>query len=111
MQLINSKKRNHNAKNIGLALAAATCSLLNQSPQADTTGAPGTWQFDAAVLYYGEDNGRVQATEPVISATRHFNNEKALNLKLVVDTLTGASPSGATPSVEAQTNTTTNPWD
>ncbi len=104
MQLINNKKT-RSKRDIGRALAAATCGLLGQGAVADTSKAPGTWEFDTAVLYYGESDGRVQAVEPVISATRHFDNERALNLKLVADTLTGASPTGATPSDEIQTFT------
>lgn len=89
---------------IGLALAAATCALLGGNP-ALAQGEPGTWRIDTAVLYYGEDNSRVQAIEPVISATRYLSNDRSFNTKLVVDTLTGASPSGATPSSEALTYT------
>lgn len=110
MQLISTAKHkrtpksNKGAKEISLALAAATCSLLGSSTQA-AAGDPGTWRFDTAILYYGEDNSRVQAVEPVVSATRYFDNEKSLNFKLVLDTLTGASPSGATPSDQIQSFT------
>ena len=93
-----------NGKSVGMALAAATCALLG-GPTAYAEGEPGTWRIDTAVLYYGESDGRVQAVEPVISATRYFDNEKTFNAKLVVDTLTGASPSGATPAGEALTYT------
>lgn len=96
----NSRRK---TKEVALALAAATGALLGVPAFAE--GEPGSWDVDAAVLYYGEDNSRVQATEPAISATRYFNNNKSLNLKLVLDTLTGASPSGATPSDEIQTFT------
>jgi hypothetical protein len=93
-----------NSRSVGIALAAATCALLG-GPAAHAEGEPGTWRIDTAVLYYGESDGRVQAVEPVISATRYFENEKSFNAKLVVDTLTGASPSGATPAGEALTYT------
>lgn len=90
-------------KNIGLALTAATSALLGHPLAAEQD--PGTWEVDTALLYYAEDNNRVKAAEPVVSATRFFNNNKSLNLKLVLDTLTGASPTGATPSGSAQTYT------
>lgn len=99
-----NKKLSHK-KEIGMALAAATCGLLSGHTAAADNKDPGTWDFDMAVLYYGEGDSRVQAVEPVISATRYFEDEKTLNLKLVVDTLTGASPTGATPSAEVQTFT------
>lgn len=98
-------RKGKSAKDVGLALAAATCALFSTTPAGAADGDPGTWRFDTAVLYYGEDDGRVQAAEPVISATRYFNNEKSLNLKLIVDSLTGASPSGATPSADILTYT------
>src|SRR5687768_13715929 len=112
MQLINDSGIESNCTSeptrtkteIGFALAAATCALLGGN-SALAQGEPGTWRIDAAVLYYGEDNSRVQAIEPVISATRYFSNDRSFNTKLVVDTLTGASPSGATPSSEALTYT------
>lgn len=93
-----------NKADIGLALAAATCGLLGQQ-HALAAGDPGTWDIDAALLYYGEFDDRVQAFEPVISATRYFDDDKTLNLKLAIDSLTGASPSGATPSDQIQTYT------
>ncbi|ODB93376.1 hypothetical protein A3194_01390 [Candidatus Thiodiazotropha endoloripes] len=96
MQLKKQKKISH-------ALTAATCSLLGIN-SSESLGEEGDWTFDSAVLYYSEVD-RVSAVEPVISATRDFGDEKALNLKLVFDTLTGASANGATPSDQPQTFT------
>ncbi|WP_420429676.1 DUF3570 domain-containing protein [Algiphilus sp.] len=80
--------------------AAAALAL----PGALSAAAPGAWDIDSAVLFYSETD-RVQAIEPVISATRWFDTDRALNTKLVVDTLTGASPNGAVPSSLPQTYT------
>jgi len=63
------------------------------------------WDFDTGMLVYSETGGRVQAAEPVVSATRSFSGERQLNFKVVVDTLTGASPNGATPASTPQTFT------
>lgn len=82
------------------ALAAATCSLLGTAASAD----PGDWQFDSAVLFYQEVD-RVSAIEPVIEAKREFDDDAWLNMKLVVDALTGASANGAMPSSMPQTFT------
>lgn len=91
---------------IAQALAGATCALLSvNSAQAAAPGTPGTWRFDTAVLYYGEDNSRVSALEPVVLATRFFEDDKQLSAKFVLDSLTGASPTGATPSAQPQTFT------
>lgn len=63
------------------------------------------WEFDVGLLFYKEPE-RVQAVEPAIQARREFGDEKFLTLKLVVDTLTGASHNGASPSSKVQTFTT-----
>lgn len=88
---------------IKAALASATCLLLgNTQAQA---GEDKGWEIDAAFLYYSEQD-RVSAAEPTIFATKTFADESKLNLNLVVDTLTGASPNGAAPSDQVQTFTT-----
>ena len=93
MQLKNSR-----GKITGL-LATATCSLLNQGALAQTL--PG-WYIDSAVLAYDEKD-RITAIEPVVSITRVFDDERILNFKLTLDSLTGASPNGATISNQVQT--------
>ena len=88
---------------IRCALSAATCSLLGLPLPG--TAAENPWNVDTTVLYYQENDGRVQATEPVISATRDMGGDRYFNVKLVADVLTGASPNGAAPSDEVQTFT------
>jgi len=86
-------------KKIAGLLSVATCSLLCTPVQADK----GEWDIDAAVLYYAEDDGRVEAIEPVISARKDLGDEESLSMKLVIDSLTGSSPNGAVPSTQVQT--------
>jgi len=94
-------------KKIAPALAAASCSLLSfASDTALARGEAGTWDFEAASLFYAETDDRVSAVEPVFSATRNFEDGEVLNLKAAYDVLTGASPNGATPSATPQTFTT-----
>lgn len=83
------------------ALALATCSLLGATAQAGD----GAWQVDTAMLYYGEQD-RVSAVEPVLHAKRELAEEEYLDLKLVVDALTGPSHNGAPVRPYAQTFTT-----
>jgi hypothetical protein len=85
---------------VRLALAAATSVLLGGA-DAQAAG----WTFDTQLLYYSEAD-RVTAIEPVVSARWNRGDGQALNLKLTVDSLTGASASGATPSARVQTYTT-----
>jgi len=90
------------ATNINTALAAATCALLGTSPfaQADE----GVWEMDAALLYYGETD-RVTAVEGVLSAKKDFGDEHIFSGKIVLDSLTGASASGAVSQSNVQTFT------
>ena len=60
-------------------------------------------RIDSAVLFYQENGGRVQATEPVIAATLNASDGDILSLKLTTDILTGATPNGAAPWKFAQT--------
>ena len=63
------------------------------------------WQVDSALLYYKENNGRVQAAEPIVNFRKDYGDERIFNIKLTLDSLTGASPNGATASTQAQTFT------
>ncbi len=94
-----------NKGSIASALATATCSLLaSQSVAAETPSDPNPWQFDTALLYYGETD-RVTAIEGVINASKDFGDEHIFNGKLVIDALTGASATGAVAQPYAQTFT------
>ncbi len=99
MQLSSEADRSKSNR-VRLALAAAT-SVLLAGPDAQAAG----WTFDTQLLYYSEAD-RVTAVEPVVSARWDRGEGHALNLKLTVDSLTGASASGATPSARVQTYTT-----
>jgi hypothetical protein len=91
-----------NKTSLSTALAVATGTLLGtaHSVQAEDHG----WVFDTAILIYDEKD-RVSAVEPVINAKKRFSDDRSLNMKLVYDSLTGASPNGATPSNKPQTFT------
>lgn len=63
------------------------------------------WKIDSAVLFYAERN-RVKVLEPVIAGRKAIGDDEYLNLKLVGDTMTGATPNGATATDRTQTFTT-----
>lgn len=96
MQLNNNKK----IKKISGLLSAASCTLLG-SANAET---PNQWEIDTAILYYSEKD-RVSAIEPVISMKKDLTDTDTLSIKLVLDSLTGASANGAVPSTQLQTFT------
>jgi hypothetical protein len=92
---------------IGAALAAATCSLLGTATPGVSLAADAepAWDIDSAFLYYGESDGRVKDLSLSTHATRDFGDERKLGLDLSIDSLTGASPSGAIASSGPQTFT------
>ena len=110
MQL-NKKKMPINMK---AALTIATSALLGTVPTAVNAAdevsnsakaqQESTWDFDTAFLYYSESD-RVSAAEAIIAATKTFENDEVLNLKLTIDALTGASANGATAQPNVQTFT------
>lgn len=91
-------------KNVAAVLAAASCALLGAPVHAQASENQESWKFDTAILYYGETD-RVQLIEGVFNANKDFGNEHIFNGKIVVDTLTGASASGAVAQSEVQTFT------
>jgi hypothetical protein len=106
MQLIKKKT----PVNIKAALTIATSALLGTVSVAGHTQEPqkvveeSAWDFDTAFLYYSESD-RVSAAEAIINAKKTFENDQVLNLKLTIDSLTGASANGATAQPNVQTFT------
>ena len=87
-------------------LAAATCTLLGSHlPEPVQAQEDPTWDFDTAILYYGEDNGRVQEASIAMLARRTYVDDRLLTLGVTLDGMTGASPNGALPQRFAQTFT------
>lgn len=84
-----------NEQSLATALAAATCALLASGNASAADKETDRWSVDSALLYYGETDNRVQDISAAISATRDFDDDRKLGLSLTVDTLTGASASGA----------------
>ena len=92
---------------IGGALAAAACSLLGTAAPGSSVAAEpeGKWDIDTAFLFYGESDDRVKDASLTGLAIRDFGDDRKLSLGLTVDTLTGASPSGAIAAGRPQTFT------
>ncbi len=85
-------------KNIRQALMTASTALLgslNTVPAIAAETADNAWKVDSALLLYKENEGRVQAAEPVVSLNKQLDEDRALTVKVVADSLTGASPNGA----------------
>ena len=56
-------------------------------------------------MYYSEKD-RVSAIEPILNMRKELSDEEFLNLKFTLDSLTGASATGAVPSTQVQTFST-----
>lgn len=60
------------------------------------------WHIDSALLLYSESDGRVQAFEPTLFLQKKYAERESLQVKLVLDSLTGATPTGALPQNTSQ---------
>lgn len=90
-------------ENIRGALALATCSLLAPvSSQAVSESDP--WDIESAVLYYSEKD-RVDVVEPAFTAKTELGDDEFITVRGVLDSMTGASPNGATITDQPQTFT------
>lgn len=87
------------------ALALATTSMLVASVQ-EANAAEDTkpWELDTAILFYSEKD-RVNVVEPVVRARKEIGEDEFLNMRLVLDALTGSSPNGAIATGTVQTFT------
>ncbi|MFK5913106.1 MAG: DUF3570 domain-containing protein [Woeseiaceae bacterium] len=96
-----------NKKCVRSLLAIATTSLLSGvAYSANTTNSEdNSWEVDSAILFYSEAD-RVSVIEPVVSARKNLGDDEVLNFRVVLDSLTGASPNGAIKTTSAQTFTT-----
>jgi hypothetical protein len=87
-------------------LGVASCALL-QVPAAAVNAADSEWDIDTALLFYSESDSRIQAIEPAVYAGKNLGDDgERIDLRIVVDSLTGATPNGVHASSVAQTFTT-----
>ena len=91
--------------NIRNKLSLASAALLQMGTAAAADDTDNGWDISSAILFYQENDGRVSAIEPVISGSRELAEGEKINLKLVLDSLTGATPNGAHASSSIQTFT------
>lgn len=98
MQLTHKQRRR-----LRRTLLASSCALLGTAGNAMADN--GDWSLDAGILYYSEVD-RVQAIEPAAIIKRDFGDDSYLSARLVTDTLSGATPTGAMPSSQANSTVT-----
>lgn len=93
-----------NKKNLKALLTTATCTLLGTSSALAAETPKDEWEFDTAIMYYGETD-RVTAVEAIFAGQKTFGNDQLLNLKFTFDSLTGESANGAVAQPNIQTFT------
>ena len=89
------------SRDVKKILAAASASLLSLN----AAQAQDAWDIDAELLYYQEQDGRVQDISLKTLAIGPINDDDQLTLGLQYDSLTGASPNGAAIQNDVQTFT------
>ncbi|MCB2230351.1 DUF3570 domain-containing protein [bacterium] len=82
------------------AVAALAAALLG----GQALPATGQDNVETSLLLYSEKD-RVEAAEGIVNVGKMLKGDRTLNLRLTYDALSGASPSGATPSSRVQTFT------
>ncbi len=87
-----------------LVLAATALIGGNVAANAIETNNDDDWQYSASILTYSEVD-RVSAFEVITTADKIYGDSQKLSLKLVLDTLTGASANGAIEQSNVQTFT------
>ncbi len=81
-------------KSIKEKLSLATCTLLaggaHQAHAIDNA-----WDLDSSFLYYAEGDDRVQVAKAIAKLTGDVSDDDTATINLVLDTMSGSTPSGA----------------
>ncbi len=91
-----------NKSSIRAALAAATCTVLSHPLQANQNS--NDWDIKSGMLFYNEAD-RISVAAPSVSVSKTTKSGDVVTLRAIYDSVTGASPNGATPTDTAQTFT------
>jgi hypothetical protein len=84
---------NRLGRSIKQQLALATCSLLSQ--QAAGEAIENDWVFDSSFLNYRESDDRVSVEKFILDVSGNISGHDHVNLAVVLDTMTGSTPTGA----------------
>lgn len=84
-------------------LALASCALLSQHGFAQ--GIDNDWVIDSSFLHYAESDDRVTVNKLVLSVDGNVSTKDSVNLQLVYDTMSGATPTGLVSDPSASLDT------
>jgi hypothetical protein len=77
-------------------LALATCSLLSQ--QASGEAIENDWAFDSSFVSYNESDDRVKVNKFIVDVSGTIAEGENIDLMVVLDTMTGSTPTGGVES-------------
>lgn len=78
--------------NVRSKLALASCALLSQHGLAQ--GVDNDWIIDSSYLNYTESDDRVTVHKLIVGVKGNVSTKDSVNLQLVYDTMSGATPTG-----------------
>ena len=81
-------------KSIKKELTVATCTLLSQAPT-NAQAIENAWEIDSSYLLYSEADDRVTVNKFTVQAGGDVSDRDRVSLTAVLDTMSGATPSGA----------------
>lgn len=93
------------SKTVKESLTLACCTLLHTTSPNVKAELLEDVKVDSAVLIYSESDGRVSLVEPIVKIKTELAEDELLNIQIVFDTLTGATPTGAQATNTIQTFT------
>ncbi len=91
--MVATDSKNKFRKSVKQQLALATCSLLSQ--QAAGEAVENDWVFDSSFLNYRESDDRVSVEKFIIDVSGNISGRDHVDLTVVLDTMTGSTPTGA----------------
>ncbi len=84
-------------KSIKNKLTVATCTLLSQQ-SGNALAIENAWEVDSSALYYSEADDRVTVVKFVAAVGGDVSDRDRVNIQMVLDTMSGATPTGAVKS-------------
>ena len=81
-------------KSIRKNIRLATCSLLTTTGTASAEVIENAWEVDSSYLFYSEED-RVTVNKLVGTAKGYVSPKDTASIRVVFDTMSGATPSGA----------------
>ena len=91
-------------KNIKNKLSIATCTLLTGGLQ-QAQAIENSWDLDSSFLYYREDDDRVTVNKAIAILSGDLSDTDSVTVNLVLDTMSGSTPTGAVYSKVSSVNT------